>query len=559
MLSRYLSQKQLEESLSKAEFKNLEFILKNYGMSINSIYTERKILGRIHFAKNLSNFQKKSFRKKLYTDTSSKLSTKWNDYFKKCGVTKNMTKMKESEKNKIIKQYIEFDWGNNEQTKLFVKFFNYPNYMIPDGKKDLKTTMSIYGPGTEFEPLTTLLDYQLKVVSDTKKEIEFLNSWCLIQMPTGTGKTRVAMEIISSLLNENPDMQIIWFANKTELLEQAHASFVHVWRHVGRHPITAIAAWGRGLIPKIPKKGVIIFASYQKINNFSEMDELKPHYVIIDEAHQILAPTYKSALSRITRRNATRVIGMTATPGRGINEQQNKLLARTFSNNIIQINLQDDDLKNYEKNIIKYLEDNDILAKVNPSRLNTDFEYQLSRQELAALAKVIDGDRKEFDSALLQKLANDNTRNILIIEELRKLANDGKKILYFSTSKNQSILVYILLQYMGINAVHVDAETDPIFRRQIVRKFKDTNDIQVICNYEVFSTGFDVPNLDVVFIGRPVNSPVLFNQMVGRGTRGPRMHGKESFTLVQVIDKFKTKSSSFSPYEQYRFWDTNWE
>ncbi len=66
-----------------------------------------------------------------------------------------------------------------------------------------------------------------------------------------------------------------------------------------------------------------------------------------------------------------------------------------------------------------------------------------------------------------------------------------------------------------------------------------------------------MPNLDVVFIARPINSPVLFNQMVGRGTRGIKMGGKESFILVQVIDKITTEFD-FEPYKHYALWDHNW-
>ena len=65
-------------------------------------------------------------------------------------------------------------------------------------------------------------------------------------------------------------------------------------------------------------------------------------------------------------------------------------------------------------------------------------------------------------------------------------------------------------------------------------------EIKVICSYEIFSTGVDVREeiLMLFFIARPVNSPVLFNQMVGRGTRTrERLGGGDSFTLVQVIDK----------------------
>ena len=156
-------------------------------------------------------------------------------------------------------------------------------------------------------------------------------------------------------------------------------------------------------------------------------------------------------------------------------------------------------------------------------------------------------------------MANDNIRNTSIVEELKKYAEDGKKILYFSVDQTQAKLVFVALQKLGISSAYVDESTDKKFRKQIIQKFKDTDEISVICNYNIFSTGFDVPDLDVVFIARPINSPVLFNQIVGRGTRGIKMGAqKDSFTLVQVIDKLNTPFADFDPYEQYGFWDEYW-
>ena len=133
-----------------------------------------------------------------------------------------------------------------------------------------------------------------------------------------------------------------------------------------------------------------------------------------------------------------------------------------------------------------------------------------------------------------------------------------KKILYFSTDLKQSLFVYTVLQQMGINAIHVEAGIDRSFRRQIIHKFKNTNEIDIICNFGIFSTGFDVPDLDVVFIARPVNSPVLFNQMVGRGTRGPKMNGTKEHTLLQVIDKIPPAFADVDLYEQFDFWGDVW-
>ena len=74
-----------------------------------------------------------------------------------------------------------------------------------------------------------------------------------------------------------------------------------------------------------------------------------------------------------------------------------------------------------------------------------------------------------------------------------------------------------------------------LYRRDVISKFKK-GEIKFIFNYNVFSTGFDAPNIDVVFIARPTTSIILHQQMIGRGMRGPRMGGKEKFRLFRIVD-----------------------
>ena len=52
----------------------------------------------------------------------------------------------------------------------------------------------------------------------------------------------------------------------------------------------------------------------------------------------------------------------------------------------------------------------------------------------------------------------------------------------------------------------------------LISKYK--NEYQIMCNYGVLATGFDAPKEDVVCIGRPTSSSVLYSQMIGRGLRG---------------------------------------
>ena len=541
IINQYQPIEELTNLLEKEQYQNMDIILDTLDENKKqNVESDLEILGYIHHALNLDQYGKKEFRKKLFEKIPPLMQ---KDYFKKCGVPSN-TSHQDS-----VKQTIEFEWGLNTETENFVRYFGYSKFLLPK-KNDEK----------KLEPYQMLFDFQFRVVFDTLKILENSFARALIQMPTGTGKTRTAMEIIVRLFNQKDnEFQIVWFANKAELLDQAYDSFVHVWKHAGNSEIDIIKFWGNEPIPIIPKGKSIIFAGYKKFGGLKT--KLHPDYLFLDETHQILAPTYEDILdSLIDFQKQTRVVGLTATPGRGISKIQNERLVKKFHENIIPIRFDDEQLdEQYENNIVEYLEDQGVLAKAVLDPLNTDYTYDLSEDEWKQLTKLVQGDHPEYSKKFLKELANDNLRNVKIIEAIKKYADEGKKILYFSADISQSKLVYIILQKLGVKATYVDGDTDKKFRKQIIESFKNTDEISVICNYDIFSTGFDVPNLDVVFIARPVNSPVLFNQIIGRGTRGEKMGGKSEFILVQVIDKIKSRFIGFDPYEQYGFWDKHWK
>jgi DNA repair protein RadD len=552
ILNSYLPSNELQKTLPGEVFDNIEFILKHMldeENRINSIYSEKEILGQIHHLINLDKYHSKDFRKKLYDCSHSILQNSWKEYFLRCG-------------SNDIEKNVKFEWGDNEQTKRFVEFFNYPDYIIPDKLSKDETIESIVPENMQYVPLKMIHSYQMPIVKKVLKILKIPNNRCLVQMPTGTGKTRTAMEIVSRILTKDEKHLVVWLAESSELLDQANEEFKHVWGHVGKFPIKSMKIYGAKSINTIPNDIGIIFANYDKLNNLVRRGIIpKANYVVVDEAHQIIATTYNSLLRKISDfRKSTRVIGLTATPGRGLNEQQNRELTEEFYQNIVRIELDDDEQSQYGTNIIKFLEEEEqVLAKVNPIRIHTDIQYDLTDEEWEHLTSLAKGDHQEYTPEFLKKIANDNTRNIIIIDKLRKLAKEGKKILYFATDLSQSILVFAVLQKLGIKAIHVDGDTDKSFRKQIIKKFKETDEINIICNYGVFATGFDVPKLDTVFIARPVNSPVLFNQMLGRGSRGLRVGGTSNFNLYQIIDKITSKFIDFDPYEQYRLWDEDWE
>ena len=210
--------------------------------------------------------------------------TEQQRFFTHCGITDKVSEMTFENFRNCINDVVGFEWGENDLTKQFLSFLNLPDYLIPDASAEIKTQEFISGEENEqeFKPLKMLHGYQSSVVYRALQLLEESNAHCLIQMPTGTGKTRVGMEILSYIFNQTPEVRIVWLTSKHELLEQAHDAFIETWNHVGKFPIELVNLWAASSNEytklKIPKSKVLVFAPYEKLNNFIKNND-KGYYI----------------------------------------------------------------------------------------------------------------------------------------------------------------------------------------------------------------------------------------------------------------------------------------
>jgi len=402
------------------------------------------------------------------------------------------------------------------------------------------------------DPYKPFKDFQADVFFETQRTIEYPNIKFLIQMPTGAGKTRVAMEIVSAFLNQKEGRQVVWMADRSELCDQAIEAFENAWSHVGKYDLKLYRLWGDNTqLPKKIEGTSFIVAMYQKIREPLKRGELplKADLIITDEAHNVLARTYYETIENLKdfHKKQTRVVGLTATPGRGSGDQiQNERLVSFFDNKIIRI-------PSRGEGAIAYLQSKKILARCKRKPLPTNINYTLTKDEWKSLSKSF---IHEYPDGLLERIANDNKRNSLIILRLIELAKECNHILVFGASIKQSKLLCGLLIALGYSAVYVDGNTPHSYRKDVVEKFKDGK-IQFIFNYGVFTAGFDSPNIDAVVIARPTTSVVLYGQMIGRGMRGLDIGGTEEFQLIDVVDNIITEVSGLD--NVYEFFSEYWE
>ena len=346
------------------------------------------------------------------------------------------------------------------------------------------------------------------------------------------------MEVITSFLNLNPEASVVWLAHSTELCDQASECFLEVWPHVANKNINFQRYYGSyDFDPDADSKIDFLCTSFQSalslIAKSPDLVKARLHekrLIVVDEAHKVIAPTYKSVTQSL-QSEGTRIMGLTATPGRTYKEfntdDENSELSQFFFEKNISFNPKD-------KGAIEYLRDKGVLAHAKSEVLTVNSDINLSPKELKQVSELF-----EIPSSVLDKIGKNSIRNAEILAKINQLVTTkaASSIIFFGTSVEHSVLICSLLKFLDIKADHVDGSTPRVTRANIIARFRN-QEINVLCNYEVLSTGFDAPKVDCVFLARPTASVVLYSQMIGRGLRGPAIGGKESCLIVNVKDNF---------------------
>ena len=436
--------------------------------------------------------------------------------------------------------------GSQRETNLF-RFFGVQPPLPPPPREDrsrLPATAS-YG----------LFAHQRKV---KRRALEYLNSddgRVLVHMPTGSGKTRTSMHLICEWLRNREPTTVLWLAHSEELCEQAASEFEDAWSSLGDREVTVHRFWGDAELDAEELDDGFIVAGLGKLYSKAKKDSRsilamrrQVSLVVMDEAHQALAPTYNFLLDFFTVAPRAALLGLSATPGRGyLHVDEDQALAALFANNKVPL-----EIDGYD-NPIAYLVDEGYLAKTAFEQIEYDASEQLSESAVAQLSESL-----EIPEAILKQLAADEQRSLKILEEIEDLLRaDHKRLLVFATTVDHSRMLATVLRARGHNANHLSGDTPSGERSRIIQNYsRVTQDPQVLCNFGVLTTGFDAPQTSAALIARPTKSLVLYSQMVGRATRGHAVKGNREAVVRTIVD---TSLPGFGNLAgAFAFWDDAW-
>jgi superfamily II DNA or RNA helicase len=423
-------------------------------------------------------------------------------------------------------------WAGGVTTKSFVTDLGFPEEYAGFARGGREPWVDERGP----LDLPPLHEFQRAMCDEI---VDFLcedpPSRGLLSLPTGSGKTRVTVQALIEWVLKSPrPANILWVAGSDELCEQAVESWVQAWRALGPEngQLRVNRLWGAtNELVRAPESGTnVVVATFQSLATRVDRSDLawvfSPEAVVIDEAHGATTRSYTAILAALglDRKETTRpLIGLTATPFRGGTDERETLrLAFRFRYRRF-------DLELWEKDrAYVTLQKMGILAHADHEVL-TGERLRLSEEDLAGLERF-----NRLPSSVELELGRDESRNARILDHIRGLPGDWT-VLVFATSTEHAEDLSVRLTMGGIPSRAITGETPVGLRRHSIEAFKRGR-LRVLTNYGVLTTGFDAPAVRAVYVARPVYSPLLYQQMIGRGLRGPKNGGKEQCLIVNVED-----------------------
>jgi superfamily II DNA or RNA helicase len=359
------------------------------------------------------------------------------------------------------------------------------------------------------------------------------------------------MHVICRYINDSEPRVVVWVASSSELLEQAAEAFQNAWRALGNRDVSIYRYWGQYDADFSSLKDGILIAGFQKLyasSNASPLSLLqlgsRVGLVVIDEAHQAIAPSYQEVIERIANAGiASGIVGLSATPGRTWSDvDADEQLARYFDKHKVVLRAPDGG------NPVTFLIQNGYLAHPKFTQIPfRDAECVSDEKRSSAM--------KDFDPETLEHVAALADRNAIILGEIERLIGDGHtRIILFAASVRHAELLTVALMSLGVHAILLTADTPPPDRMRSIMLFRGASDMpMVLCNFGVLTTGFDAPRTSAAVIVRPTRSLVLYSQMVGRAIRGPAAGGNEACEIVTIVDTalpgFGDVADAFSNWE----------
>lgn len=356
-----------------------------------------------------------------------------------------------------------------------------------------------------------LWDNQFEAIKAVEQGLQDNKQRMLVQMATGTGKTRMAAALVYRLLKSNYANNVLFLVDRTELGGQAESEFENYSIGPG---MTLGEAYKIELVEDgiYPENATITIATIQSMYSFIEKREDKEipidafDFVISDECHRSIYNDWKVVLSHF---DAVQ-LGLTATPA--------EHTLTYFGGKINWV---------YQYSYAQAVEDGLVVP------------YEAYRIETGITMRGLYYEDEEYGPEDIETKITVPETNRLIAREFRRKAGDEEITVVFARNDGHATRLE-----EAFRKVYSDKHDEYVQKITYttdnpgdkISKLKNLNHQPTIAiTVDMISTGVDVkPAENLVFV-RPTRSAVLYNQMVGRGTRTCADIDKDHFTIYDCI------------------------
>ncbi|EAY57993.1 MAG: Putative helicase [Leptospirillum sp. Group II 'C75'] len=344
----------------------------------------------------------------------------------------------------------------------------------------------------------------------------------LVVSATGTGKTVIAAFDFRRFREKRPDATFLFVAHRKEILEQSLKHFRHILedRNFGE-------LWVAGSRPVHVRH---VFASIQSLDR-AELDRISPErfdYVVIDEIHHGMAPTYRRLLETLKPRI---LLGLTATP-----ERSDGLDVRRYFNDRTAAEIR-----------LGEAIDRNLLCPFHYFGITDEVDYRNLRWE-----------RGQYDRRELEKvLTGNDLRNRSVLRALREYCPDlsGVRGIGFCVGVRHAEEMSDLFNRAGIPSIALSADSSREVRDAVSARIS-SGELTFVFVVDLYNEGIDIPAVDTVLFLRPTESLTIFLQQLGRGLR--QRWGKTHLTVLDFVGHmhekfdFSSRLSALSGQPAYR-------
>ena len=344
-----------------------------------------------------------------------------------------------------------------------------------------------------------LFDYQEDMVKRVQEAFRHHDS-VMVQMPTGTGKTHVLAAIVEMYLKK-----YVWVvAHRRELVSQIKDTLARFF-------------------PDLDPEKIQVTSIQWLSRHYREIKE-KPSLIVIDEAHHALAETYAEVMNTYPK---AKKLGLTATPYR--------MNCKGFSD-LFEMLL-------CSWNMERFIAEGR-LSQYDYYSIKPDSADQLLIDSLQK--RGIDGDYQQKELNKVMDVRPSLERLCLTIKQYVP----GKKGIVYAISIQHAEHIAEYYRENGIKAVAISSKTPLAERKDMIERFKSSSlsssiksasnaseEIEVLVSVDLFSEGFDCPDVEFIQLARPTLSLAKYMQMVGRGLRVAE--GKEYCVILDNVGLYK--------------------